>query len=158
MNTPRHRKGNVWGYGVGLLALMITVMIGIYLYAESLGSLVTPSGNVLQQAEEQIKAINEIQGQREEDVERVAGIDSDRPKKQRFALVLLDPGADEARVVEAVQAITTMNAERARDLVKSVPMEIKGHMSSSEAESARKMFEALGAKVSVREEQDQDKS
>jgi len=152
MNIPRNRIGAAWGYGVGLLGLLITVAIGIYIY----GQLAEQDVRAYNKTQDQIEDIQKTLNERNANLSRQYGLEPPGPKKNRFAVVLLDPGDREDKVVEAIRTITKLTAEQARDLVRSAPMEVKNHMSSSEAEAARRIFEDIGAMVDVRDEEQEE--
>jgi large subunit ribosomal protein L7/L12 len=71
-------------------------------------------------------------------------------EKTEFAVNLVEVGADKIKVIKVVREITNLGLKEAKDLVESAPKPLKDGVSKDEAESIRKKFAEVGAKVEVK--------
>ena len=65
------------------------------------------------------------------------------------ATVSDDYGADKIKVIKVVREVTNLGLKEAKDLVESAPKPIKEGVPKDEAESIKKKFDEVGAKVSI---------
>jgi large subunit ribosomal protein L7/L12 len=71
-------------------------------------------------------------------------------EKTEFTVVLTDIGDKKINVIKVVREVTSLGLKEAKDLVESAPKSIKEAVSKDEAETIRKKFEDVGAKVEVK--------
>jgi large subunit ribosomal protein L7/L12 len=71
-------------------------------------------------------------------------------EKTEFAVNLVEVGADKIKVIKVVREVTSLGLKEAKDLVESAPKPLKDGVSKDEAESIRKKFAEVGAKVEVK--------
>jgi large subunit ribosomal protein L7/L12 len=71
-------------------------------------------------------------------------------EKTEFAVSLVEVGADKIKVIKVVREVTNLGLKEAKDLVESAPKPLKDGVSKDEAESIRKKFAEVGAKVEVK--------
>ena len=71
-------------------------------------------------------------------------------EKTEFNVVLTDIGDKKINVIKVVREVTSLGLKEAKDLVESAPKSIKEAVSKDEAETIRKKFEDVGAKVEVK--------
>jgi large subunit ribosomal protein L7/L12 len=64
-------------------------------------------------------------------------------------VILTEAGSEKIKVIKVVREVTSLGLKEAKDLVESAPKPIKEGVNKDEAESIRKKFEEVGAKVSV---------
>jgi large subunit ribosomal protein L7/L12 len=62
---------------------------------------------------------------------------------------LTEVGADKIKVIKVVREVTSLGLKEAKDLVESAPKPIKEGVPKDEAESIKKKFDEVGAKVSI---------
>ena len=67
-----------------------------------------------------------------------------------FTVTLTDVGAKKINVIKAVREITSLGLKEAKELVESAPKAIKEDVPKDEAETIKKKFEDVGAKVEVK--------
>jgi large subunit ribosomal protein L7/L12 len=70
-------------------------------------------------------------------------------EKTEFTVSLTEVGPNKINVIKVVREVTSLGLKEAKDLVESAPKPIKEGVNKDEAESIRKKFEEVGAKVSV---------
>ncbi len=70
-------------------------------------------------------------------------------EKTEFNVTLTEAGADKIKVIKVVREVTSLGLKEAKDLVESAPKPIKEGVPKEEAESIKKKFEEVGAKVSI---------
>jgi large subunit ribosomal protein L7/L12 len=70
-------------------------------------------------------------------------------EKTEFNVTLTDIGSDKIKVIKVVREVTSLGLKEAKDLVESAPKPIKEGVPKDEAESIKKKFEEVGAKVTV---------
>jgi large subunit ribosomal protein L7/L12 len=70
-------------------------------------------------------------------------------EKTEFNVTLTDVGADKIKVIKVVREVTSLGLKEAKDLVESAPKSLKEGVNKEEAESIKKKFEEVGAKVKV---------
>ncbi|KKL16483.1 hypothetical protein LCGC14_2495110 [marine sediment metagenome] len=152
-------RGMGWASGVGLLALMITMLIGMYMWAKMVEPLVptsNPADNIYNKVLQQTTDIQDTLNRRAEEMNR--GFEDpvrspgteDQPDKKLFDVVLLDEGPRKIQVIKAVQKLTGLGLARAKDLVESAPQGVVTGVSRNEATKAKAALEAAGAKVEIR--------
>lgn len=71
-------------------------------------------------------------------------------EKTEFNVTLTDVGADKIKVIKVVREVTNLGLKEAKDLVESAPKPIKEGVPKDEAESIKKKFEEVGAKVEIK--------
>ena len=70
-------------------------------------------------------------------------------EQTEFSVVLAAVGDKKINVIKAVREVTSLGLKEAKDLVEGAPKPIKEGVSKEEAESIKKKFEEVGAKVSI---------
>jgi large subunit ribosomal protein L7/L12 len=71
-------------------------------------------------------------------------------EKTDFTVTLTDIGDKKINVIKVVREVTSLGLKEAKDLVESAPKPIKEGVPKEEAESIRKKFEEVGAKVEIK--------
>ena len=71
-------------------------------------------------------------------------------EKTEFDVNLVDIGGDKIKVIKVVREVTSLGLKEAKDLVESAPKPLKEGVSKDEAESIRKKFDEVGAKVAIK--------
>ena len=71
-------------------------------------------------------------------------------EKTEFTVVLVEVGADKIKVIKVVREVTSLGLKEAKDLVEAAPKSLKEGVSKDEAETIRKKFADVGAKVDVK--------
>jgi large subunit ribosomal protein L7/L12 len=71
-------------------------------------------------------------------------------EKTEFTVTLTDVGADKIKVIKVVREVTSLGLKEAKDLVESAPKPIKDGVPKDEAESIKKKFTEVGAKVEIK--------
>ena len=71
-------------------------------------------------------------------------------EKTEFTVVLTAAGANKINVIKAVREVTSLGLKEAKDLVDAAPKPIKVGVSKDEAETIKKKFEDVGAKVEIK--------
>ena len=70
-------------------------------------------------------------------------------EKTEFNVTLTEIGADKIKVIKVVREVTSLGLKEAKDLVESAPKPIKEAVPKDEAESIKKKFDEVGAKVTI---------
>jgi len=71
-------------------------------------------------------------------------------EKTEFNVNLVDVGGDKIKVIKVVREVTSLGLKEAKDLVESAPKPLKEGVNKEEAESIKKKFEEVGAKVEIK--------
>ncbi len=71
-------------------------------------------------------------------------------EQTEFNVILSDVGDKKINVIKVVREVTSLGLKEAKDLVESAPKPIKEAVTKDEAESIRKKFEEVGAKVDIK--------
>ena len=71
-------------------------------------------------------------------------------EKTEFTVVLTDVGANKINVIKAVREVVSLGLKEAKELVEGAPKPIKEGIPKDEAESIKKKFEDVGAKVEIK--------
>jgi len=71
-------------------------------------------------------------------------------EKTEFTVTLTDIGTNKINVIKVVREITALGLKEAKDLVEAAPKPIKEGVPKEEAESIKKKFEEVGAKVEIK--------
>jgi large subunit ribosomal protein L7/L12 len=71
-------------------------------------------------------------------------------EKTEFNVVLTEVGDKKINVIKVVREVTSLGLKEAKDLVEAAPKPVKEGVSKEEAESIRKKFEEVGAKVEIK--------
>ncbi len=71
-------------------------------------------------------------------------------EQTEFDVILSEVGADKIKVIKVVREVTNLGLKEAKDLVEAAPKPIKEAVQKEEAESIKKKFEEVGAKVTVK--------
>jgi large subunit ribosomal protein L7/L12 len=70
-------------------------------------------------------------------------------EKTEFNVTLTEVGTDKIKVIKVVREVTQLGLKEAKDLVESAPKPIKEAVPKDEAESIKKKFDEVGAKVTI---------
>src|SRR5688500_9120480 len=70
--------------------------------------------------------------------------------KTEFNVSLVEVGADKSKVIKVVREVTSLGLKEAKDLGEAAPKTLKEGVSKDEAETIRKKFAEVGAKVDVK--------
>jgi large subunit ribosomal protein L7/L12 len=71
-------------------------------------------------------------------------------EQTEFTVTLTDFGGNKISVIKAVREVTSLGLKEAKDLVESAPKAIKEGVTKDEADTIKKKFEEVGAKVEVK--------
>ncbi len=71
-------------------------------------------------------------------------------EKTEFNVILTAVGEKKINVIKVVREVTNLGLKEAKDLVEAAPKPIKEGVPKDEAESIRKKFEEVGAKVEIK--------
>ena len=71
-------------------------------------------------------------------------------EKTEFDVTLTDIGSEKIKVIKVVREVTSLGLKEAKDLVESAPKSVKEGATKDEAESIKKKFEEVGAKVEIK--------
>jgi large subunit ribosomal protein L7/L12 len=71
-------------------------------------------------------------------------------EKTEFTVTLTEVGGNKINVIKVVREITALGLKEAKDLVESAPKPIKEGIPKDEAETIKKKFEEVGAKVEIK--------
>jgi large subunit ribosomal protein L7/L12 len=71
-------------------------------------------------------------------------------EKTEFNVILTEVGDKKINVIKVVREVTSLGLKEAKDLVEAAPKPIKEGVPKDEAESIRKKFEEVGAKVEIK--------
>ena len=71
-------------------------------------------------------------------------------EKTEFTVVLAAAGDKKIEVIKEVRAITGLGLKEAKDLVEGAPKTVKEAIPKAEAETIKKKFEDVGAKVEIK--------
>ena len=70
-------------------------------------------------------------------------------EKTEFNVTLTEVGADKIKVIKVVREVTSLGLKEAKDIVESAPKSLKEGVNKEEADSIKKKFEEVGAKVAI---------
>ena len=71
-------------------------------------------------------------------------------EKTEFNVILTDVGEKKINVIKVVREVTSLGLKEAKDLVEGAPKAVKEGVPKDEAESIKKKFEEVGAKVEIK--------
>jgi large subunit ribosomal protein L7/L12 len=71
-------------------------------------------------------------------------------EQTEFAIHLMSAGDKKINVIKVVREVTSLGLKEAKDLVEAAPKPIKEGVPKDEAESIKKKFEEVGAKVEIK--------
>ena len=71
-------------------------------------------------------------------------------EKTEFTVTLTDVGGNKINVIKVVREVTSLGLKEAKDLVEAVPKVLKEGVPKEEAETIRKKFDEVGAKVEIK--------
>jgi large subunit ribosomal protein L7/L12 len=71
-------------------------------------------------------------------------------EKTEFDVVLTEIGGNKINVIKVVREVTSLGLKEAKDLVEGAPKTIKEAIPKAEAETIKKKFEDVGAKVEIK--------
>jgi len=71
-------------------------------------------------------------------------------EKTEFDLHLTDVGANKINVIKVVRELTNLGLKEAKEIVDTAPKAVKTAMSKADAETWKKKFEEVGAKVDIK--------
>ncbi|HVC18902.1 MAG TPA: 50S ribosomal protein L7/L12 [Vicinamibacterales bacterium] len=71
-------------------------------------------------------------------------------EQTEFTVTLTEVGDKKINVIKVVREVTSLGLKEAKDLVEGTPKAIKEAVTKAEAETIRKKFEEVGAKVEIK--------
>src|SRR5689334_8658593 len=71
-------------------------------------------------------------------------------EKTEFTVTLTEIGGNKINVIKVVREVTSLGLKEAKDLVESAPKPIKEGIPKDEANTIKKKFEEVGAKVEIK--------
>jgi large subunit ribosomal protein L7/L12 len=71
-------------------------------------------------------------------------------EKTEFDVVLTEIGSNKINVIKVVREVTSLGLKEAKDLVEGAPKTVKEAVPKAEAETIKKKFEDVGAKVEIK--------
>jgi large subunit ribosomal protein L7/L12 len=71
-------------------------------------------------------------------------------EQTEFTVVLTAVGEKKINVIKVVREVTSLGLKEAKDLVEAAPKPVKEGIPKDEAETIRKKFEEVGAKVEIK--------
>ena len=71
-------------------------------------------------------------------------------EQTEFTVTLTDIGGNKINVIKVVREVTSLGLKEAKDLVESAPKPIKEGVPKDEANTIKKKFEEVGAKVEIK--------
>ncbi len=71
-------------------------------------------------------------------------------EKTEFTVTLTDVGANKINVIKVVREVTSLGLKEAKDLVEAAHKPVKEGVNKDEANTIKKKFEDVGAKVEVK--------
>jgi large subunit ribosomal protein L7/L12 len=71
-------------------------------------------------------------------------------EKTEFTVTLTEVGTNKINVIKVVREITSLGLKEAKDLVEGAPKPIKEGIPKDEANTIKKKFEEVGAKVEIK--------
>ena len=71
-------------------------------------------------------------------------------EKNEFDVVLTEIGGNKINVIKVVREVTSLGLKEAKDLVEGAPKTVKEAIPKAEAETIKKKFEDVGAKVEIK--------
>ena len=71
-------------------------------------------------------------------------------EKTEFNVSLVDIGTEKIKVIKVVREVTSLGLKEAKDLVEAAPKVLKEGVNKDEAETIRKKFAEVGAKVEIK--------
>jgi large subunit ribosomal protein L7/L12 len=76
--------------------------------------------------------------------------EEEKEEKTSFDVVLKSFGDQKIQVIKEVRAITSLGLKEAKELVESVPSDLKKGVTKEEAEDIKKRLEGVGATVEIK--------
>ena len=76
--------------------------------------------------------------------------EAEAEEQTEFAVMLTEVGAKKINVIKVVREVTSLGLKEAKDLVESAPKAVKEDIPKDEAETIKKKFEDVGAKVEIK--------
>ena len=71
-------------------------------------------------------------------------------EKTEFDVVLTEIGGNKINVIKVVREVTSLGLKEAKDLVEGAPKTVKEAVPKAEADTIKKKFEDVGAKVEIK--------
>ena len=71
-------------------------------------------------------------------------------EKTEFTVTLTEIGGNKINVIKVVREVTSLGLKEAKDLVEGAPKTVKEAIPKAEAETIKKKFEDVGAKVEIK--------
>jgi large subunit ribosomal protein L7/L12 len=71
-------------------------------------------------------------------------------EQTEFEVILKDVGENKINVIKVVREVTSLGLKEAKDVVDGAPKTVKEGVTKEDAESMKKKFEAVGAKVEIK--------
>ena len=79
-----------------------------------------------------------------------AAAEAEAEEKTEFTVTLTEVGAKKINVIKVVREVTSLGLKEAKDLVEGAPKAVREDIPKEEAESIKKKFEDVGAKVEIK--------
>ena len=76
--------------------------------------------------------------------------EAEAEEKTEFTVMLTEVGAKKINVIKVVREVTSLGLKEAKDLVESAPKAVREDIAKEEAETIKKKFEDVGAKVEIK--------
>ena len=71
-------------------------------------------------------------------------------EQTEFEVILKEVGDNKINVIKVVREVTSLGLKEAKDVVDGAPRTVKEGVTKEDAESMKKKFEAVGAKVEIK--------
>jgi large subunit ribosomal protein L7/L12 len=71
-------------------------------------------------------------------------------EQTEFEVILKDVGDNKINVIKVVREVTSLGLKEAKDVVDGAPKTVKEGVTKEDAETMKKKFEAVGAKVEIK--------
>jgi ribosomal protein L7/L12 len=80
-----------------------------------------------------------------------SGVTFQQEEKTEFDVILEEvPAGQRIPIIKAIRSLTSLGLKEAKDLIESLPKSIQESLSKDEAETAKKLLEEAGGKVTIR--------
>lgn len=78
------------------------------------------------------------------------GAAAEAEEQTEFTVMLTEVGPKKINVIKAVRDVTSLGLKEAKDLVEGAPQAVRENVPKDEAETIKKKFEDVGAKVEIK--------
>lgn len=80
-----------------------------------------------------------------------SGVTFQQEEKTEFDVVLEEvPAGQRIPIIKAIRSLTSLGLKEAKDLIESLPKSIQESISKEDAETAKKLLEEAGGKVTIK--------